>query len=100
MIVMVFCAQCGENLPENAYFCLKCGVRTSKGEEDGVSYPWNWEKEVEKALSTAANEVEKAFVTVKTSFQKTVKKEPITCPQCGEKNLSSDKFCSKCGKHL
>ena len=97
---MVFCRQCGEELPENAYFCLKCGTRTIKGIEAEVSYPWNWEKEAEKTLSTAAQEIEKAFNTVRDNIHKTIKKEPTTCPNCGEKNQSDSKFCSKCGKEL
>lgn len=100
MATLVFCTHCGEELPENAYFCLKCGFRTGKGEEAGVPYPVSWEKEVEKALSTATKELEKAFETVKASVQKSVKREPIICQQCGEKNLPSSKFCYKCGKEL
>jgi len=97
---MAFCTQCGEDLPENAYFCPKCGVRTSKGVEAGVSYPWRWEKEIEKALSIAAKEIEKAFDTIRESVQKSVKREPIICPQCKEKNPYGSRFCSKCGKKL
>ena len=97
---MVFCSQCGEELLETAYFCLKCGVRTSKGVEAGVSYPWNWEKEVEKGLSTAAQEVEKAFNTVRESIGKSIRREPAICPNCGEQNRSNSKFCYKCGKEL
>ena len=97
---MVFYPNCGEELPENAYFCLKCGVRTSKGIEAGVSYPWNWEKEVEKALSTAAQEMEKAFNAVRESIYKSTKREPVICPNCGEKNQVGSKFCYKCGKEL
>ena len=97
---MVFCTQCGENLPENAYFCFKCGLRTLKGVEAGVSYPWNWEKEAEKALSTAAQEMEKAFNSIRESITKSIKKEPIICPNCGEKNQPNSKYCTKCGKEL
>jgi len=97
---MVFCTQCREELPENAYFCLKCGMRTSKAVEAGVSYPWNWEKEIEKTLSTAGQEVEKAFNTVRDSIHKSINKEPAIRPNCGEKNQSDSKFCSKCGKEL
>ena len=97
---MVFCTQCGEDLPESAYFCLKCGLRTGKGVEAGVSYPWNWEKEAEKTLSTAAQEIEKAFNTVRDNFHKSTEREPAICPNCGEKNESNSKFCSKCGKEL
>ena len=97
---MVFCSRCGEELVETAYFCLKCGVRTSKGVEACVPYPWNLEKEVEKALSTAAQEVEKAFNTVRESIGKSIRREPAACPNCGEENQYDSKFCYKCGKEL
>jgi hypothetical protein len=73
---------------------------TSAGVETGVSYPWNWEKEVEKALSTAAEEVGKAVNTVRKSIRKTVKREPIVCIHCRETNRFDSKFCYKCGKEL
>ena len=97
---MAFCSHCGEELPENAYFCLKCGVISSKGVKAGVSYPWNWEKEVEKTLSTVTKEVGKAFDTVRENIRKTTSKEPTTCPICSEKNVYGSKFCYKCGKVL
>lgn len=98
--IMVFCSHCGEELPENAYFCLICGVMTSKGVETGVSYPWNWEKEMEKTISTATREVEKAFKTVKEGIRKSIKRDPVICPHCKEKNVYGSKFCYKCGKTL
>ncbi len=97
---MVFCANCGEKLPEEANFCLKCGYRTSRGDEAGVSYPVNWGKEAERALSVASQELEKAFETVGTSLQKTVARETVVCPQCGEKNPAGSRFCYKCGRDL
>ena len=36
---MVYCMKCGAKLPEDAYFCPKCGVRTLKGEAEGISIP-------------------------------------------------------------
>ena len=94
----MFCPQCGEELPENAYFCFKCGVRTSKGVAAGVSYPWNWEKEVEKALSTATQEMERTFNTVRDSIHKSIKREQVVCPNCKTNNQPDSKFCYKCGK--
>lgn len=35
----MYCAKCGKELPEDAYFCPKCGHKTPGGEEAGVSYP-------------------------------------------------------------
>jgi len=37
---MVFCSKCGKDLPENAYFCPTCGVRTGKGAEANVPMPY------------------------------------------------------------
>ncbi len=67
---MVFCSKCGKVLPENAYFCPTCGVRTGKGAEAGVSPPYrdmlsDVEKETEKALARAAEEMRKALDTAK-----------------------------------
>lgn len=97
---MVFCIKCGKELPEDAFFCLKCGVRTRKGIEAGVPRPWNWEQEVEKAFTTVAEEMKKAFETVKENIQKTAKRKPIICSNCGEKNLWSATFCYKCGEKI
>ncbi len=96
----MFCSHCGEALPDVANFCLKCGARTRKGVEAGVSYPWTWEKEVERALSTVATELEKTFETVKENLRKSTTKAPSVCPACGEKNLPDARFCSACSKEL
>ena len=68
---MAFCSHCGEELPENAYFCLKCGSISSKGVESGASYPWNWEKELEKTFSIVAEEVRSALNNVQENILKT-----------------------------
>jgi len=36
---MVYCSNCGEEIPEDAHFCHKCGHRTEKGSEEGAHYP-------------------------------------------------------------
>ena len=108
MILMVFCYKCGEELPENAYFCPKCGVRTRKGVEAGISTPWeelrdSFSKigqEIEKAFSKAGKEMEKAFKTARQSIRELTSKEEVVCPHCGEENLSDARFCYKCGKKL
>jgi len=97
---LVFCPQCGSDLPEESNFCLKCGIITAKGIEQGISYPWNWEKEMEKTLSTASREIEKAFKSVKNSIKKSIKKDAMICPHCEESNIPDSKFCYKCGKEL
>jgi uncharacterized membrane protein YvbJ len=75
---MVYCTRCGVQLPEDANFCPKCGVRTQKGREMNVSLPAESlrealaiaGKEVEKALQVAAKEIEKAFKAVQDEIRK------------------------------
>jgi len=107
-VIIVFCSQCGKELPENAYFCPRCGVRTRRGTEAGISTPWEDLKdafskmgeEIEKAFSVAGREMEKAFKTARDKIRETTSREPVVCPHCGEKNLAVAKFCYKCGKKL
>lgn len=96
----MFCTHCGNELPEGAYFCIKCGVRTIKGVEEGIPTPWNLEYELEKAFSTAVKETKKVFKSVKESVKRSIEREPIVCPQCRVKNLYGSKFCSMCGKEV
>lgn len=37
--MIVYCAKCGKELSEDAYFCPNCGHRTLRGEEVGTAYP-------------------------------------------------------------
>lgn len=97
---MVYCPKCAEELPEKAYFCLKCGTRTQKGVEAGVSPPWNWENQLEQTLSTVAKEMEKAVESVRESLNKSTQKASVSCSMCGNKNLGSAKYCYKCGSEL
>ncbi|MCK4634136.1 zinc ribbon domain-containing protein, partial [Candidatus Bathyarchaeota archaeon] len=63
---MVYCSKCGEELPENAYFCPMCGLRTKKGVEAGISTVtedvrdafYRTGEEIEKAFSIAGREIE------------------------------------------
>ena len=105
---MTFCSKCGKELESEANFCLQCGVRTLKGETDGVPIPQDWlttglsqlGKEVENALTMAAKEVERALKTTKEKIQESSRKT-VTCPHCGEQSQRSDaQFCYKCGKSI
>ncbi len=71
---MVYCSQCAEELPEKAYFCLKCGTRTQKGVEAGVSPPWNWEKQLEQIFSTVTKEMEKQLIVFEKALINQLKK--------------------------
>ena len=105
---MVFCSKCGEELPEKAYFCPKCGVKTSMGVEAGISVPWDDLKdtfskmgeELEKAFTIAGKEMEKAFKKARNKMKEVTSREPVPCLNCGEKNVADAKFCYKCGKKL
>lgn len=104
----MFCSNCSKELPENAYFCPKCGVRTRKGVEAGISTPWEelrvafsrMGEEIEKAFSIAGKEMEKAFKTAKEKIKEATSREQVVCSDCGEENRTDDMFCYKCGKKL
>jgi len=106
---MVHCANCGQKLEENFYFCPKCGVKTKAGTAAGVSEPWENMKEafvtaaeqMNKAFAKAAEEMRRAFEDVRKEFQwQTTSREKIVCAKCGAANLPESKFCSRCGKNL
>lgn len=108
MTTMVYCFNCGEKLPKDAYFCPKCGFKAVRGVEANVPSPPDEVKEafakmgveLEKAFSLAAKEIHNAFQTARNNIQQSQSREPMVCPNCGEKNPSDAIFCSKCGKKL
>ena len=57
-------------------------------------------RELEKAFSVAAKEINAAFQTASENIKKSLQKEPVVCPNCGEKNPSDATFCYKCGKRI
>lgn len=95
-------------LPEDAYFCPKCGTRTDKGAEAGAHYPQEELREtfskigeeLEKAFTVAGKEIEKAFSRAKESFRETKGKKAIVCQRCKERNPPDASFCFKCGEKL
>jgi len=105
---MDFCTRCGKEIPEGAYFCPSCGARTVKGKEAGVSAPLDevrdalstMGKELEKAFQTAAKEIRGAFETARENVKQSTAVKPVICKSCGQKNLGSANFCSRCGTEL
>lgn len=72
---MVFCRNCGTELPEVANFCFNCGVKTSKGIESKVSMPYreivaDIETQLEKAALTASEEIKNAINRAKEEIKK------------------------------
>jgi len=105
---MGFCSKCGEKVPEDAYFCSRCGARTVKGTEAGVSTPAEELRdafsrageEMVKAFKIAAKEMQEAFKTTRGSIQESTSAKPIACRHCGGKNRADSSFCQECGKKL
>ena len=117
---MVTCRGCGDELSEQANFCPKCGLRTERGEDEGVKTPLsarpNWERDVETALTNASKLMEEAFQAAKKGLQqaadevgfelekardrKTAKPAPLYCPKCGSRNPSDSQYCTSCGKEM
>ena len=58
------------------------------------------EEESEKAFETAGREIEKAFKTAKEEIKEVTSKEQVVCLDCREKNVTSARFCYKCGEEL
>jgi len=105
---MAYCSNCGEKLSEDTLFCPKCGTKTIEGVEttaptisDELKETFTkMSQELEKAFSVAAKEINAAFQTASENIKKSLQKEPVACPNCGEKNPSDAIFCYKCGKRI
>jgi len=93
------------SVPENAFFCSNCGVRTAKGVEANVSMPYgemfsDVEKQLEKAFLSASEEMKKAFNKAREGVKRVAGRELVSCPNCGEKNSAGNMFCRNCGEKL
>ncbi len=105
---MAYCHNCGEKLPKDAGFCPKCGTKTviaaavgSTAASDETREAFTrMSQELEKAFNVAAKEIQEAFETARKNIQKSLYKEPLVCPNCGEKNPADSVYCFKCGKKL
>jgi ribosomal protein L40E len=108
VVLMTYCHNCGEKLPKDALFCSKCGTKTIQGVNANAVTPSDelreafnkMSREMEKAFNLAAKEVQEAFQTARSNIQKSMYKEPVVCPNCGEKNPALSVYCFKCGTKL
>jgi ribosomal protein L40E len=108
-MLMEYCSNCGEKIPEDALFCPKCGIKTVKGAETHAKYPSDEMREafarmgveLEKAFSTAAVEIHAAFKKAAADMNaKPAGQEAIVCQKCGAKSQAGAIFCRNCGKKL
>lgn len=116
---MIYCANCGKQLEDDANFCPKCGTRTEKGVKEGVNIPWGdtqIKQELDKALSEASKALDEGVKVARVTLQDVGKRineevqnardrsrertQTIHCTTCGQENMTSAKFCSKCGAEL
>src|SRR3990170_7094083 len=105
---MSYCANCGEKLPKDAYFCPKCGTKTAVGLETNAPAPSDemrkafakMSTELEKAFAIASKEIQAAFQTARENIHQSMQKETAVCTNCEEKNRGDSVFCFKCGQKL
>ncbi len=99
------CEKCGTQLPEDALFCPKCGVRTPKGRKENVRPPWedvlaDVREEIDRAVSAAFKEIEKGLEIAKKEIGRATSKRMVVCQACGEASSPGARFCRGCGKKL
>jgi len=100
---MVFCSKCGEELPEGARFCPKCGVQIRMGVVAEVGGPWD---EVGEAFERMGEKLERAFERVGREIERVFEGEReeaeglVVCPECREENVAGARFCYRCGEKL
>ena len=105
---MVFCVNCGAEIPEKALFCPKCGVKTLKGDEAIVQTPADELKEslskmgneLDKVFLVASREIQEAFQSARENLKRSFGSEPLVCSECGGTSPKESNFCRKCGSKL
>ncbi len=107
---MAYCSNCGEKIPDDAFFCPKCGTKTPKGKASNAAYPsddlrdafYKVGIELERAFSMAARETHQAIKKASDNMQQkpASTQGTLVCPSCGTKNHSGSIFCNNCGAKL
>jgi hypothetical protein len=118
-MTLVYCSNCGKELSGDANFCANCGTRTPKGIKEGVSIPWvetEIKQDLDNALQKASKAIDEGVKIARESLKEVAveieqelksakekvkeRNQPVFCAICGQENIRSAKFCTKCGKAL
>jgi uncharacterized membrane protein YvbJ len=105
---MAYCHNCGEKLPNDAFFCPKCGTKTPLGTETNAHAPSDEMRqafakmsvEIEKAFTIASKEIRSAFQTARENVQRSMQKDTVVCGNCSEINPGGSVYCYKCGQKI
>ena len=85
---MPFCTSCGEQLPDNAAFCHRCGTRV---EHSCGSSPYN--------VNSASNPYN-PYASVPPVRREEYVGVVYKCPNCGNTINPTETICPACGYHL
>lgn len=100
---MTYCINCGQKIPDDAFFCPKCGAKTQKGIEANVAPS---AEELREAFKRVGVEFERAFLLVAKEMHTAVQKatentqskpKTVECQNCKAKMLSNAIYCQNCG---
>lgn len=80
---IIKCQKCGEDVPENAKFCLSCGQKIEQLQEDEVKCP------------KCGKSVPKGKFCLECGY-----KFITTCTNCGADLISGARFCLECGTKI
>lgn len=104
---------------DDANFCTNCGTRTPKGIKEGVSIPWadtEIRQELDIALQKASKAIDDGVKIARESLKEVAveierelksakervkeRSQPVVCAVCGQENIRTAKYCTKCGNAL
>jgi predicted amidophosphoribosyltransferase len=109
---LTYCSNCGEKIPDDVYFCPKCGTKTPEGKAANASYPadelrdafYQVGVELERAFNIAARETHAAIKRARENMQQkpasSTAQDTVVCPSCGTKNPYGSIFCNNCGTRI
>lgn len=100
---MAYCYSCGNQNPEDALFCNKCGIslKSDREFEDKVRSFADEAVKVGKEVGEKAAELGKRVAKDAKTFAEEVSKKmtpkPLDCPKCSTSIYETDVYCWKCG---